>query len=77
MTERNKMKVFSLKKMIEHQPVLKELNETLKLYMEDDGRQVNYRGGLYVDYEGKVWNSKYVVDKKEWEKYEITKGGNI
>ena len=64
------MKVFSLKKLIEHQPVLKELNETLKLYIKDDGRQVNYRGGSYVDCEGKVWNSNYVIEKKEWTKYE-------
>ena len=70
------MEVFSLKKMVEHQPALRDLNESIKLYMEDDGIEVkHFSGNEYRDNEGKSWNAKYVVDKKEWEKYEITKGG--
>ena len=48
------MEVFSLKKMVEHQPALRDLNETIKLYMEDDGIEVkHFSGNEYRDNEGK------------------------
>lgn len=64
------MKVFSLKKMIEHQPVLKELHSIFPKYIKDDGREVESIGSSFIDSDGKTWNSNYIIDKKEWGKYE-------
>lgn len=64
------MKVFSLLMFIQDNKHLLYMPDILELYKKDDGRECVQIGGSYVDGDSKSWNAKYMIDKKQWRKYE-------